>query len=220
MSPYLRMQMEKSESDILNDNGLRSVFAPHGKLLKVGEICYNKKLAETLRAISKFGPQVLYGGLIGVKLVKDVRKAGGILSIKDLRSYTVKQKEPISIDFLGLKILGMPPPSGGHPMMLVSLFVVFFLSTKKDLANIIFLLQLLNILAQYELPSGLSGALGIHREIEALKHVFAVRMNLGDPDFVNITEVLSDMLSTKFARVLRKDINDNRTYNSSHYGGK
>ncbi|KAI5405964.1 gamma-glutamyltransferase [Lathyrus oleraceus] len=197
ISPYLRMQMEKSESDILNDNGLRSVFAPHGKLLKVGEICYNKKLAETLRAISKFGPQVLYGGMIGVKLVKDVRKAGGILGIKDLRSYTVKQKEPISIDFLGLKILGMPPPSGGHPMML-----------------------LLNILAQYELPSGLSGALGIHREIEALKHVFAVRMSLGDPDFVNITEVLSDMLSTKFARMLRKDINDNRTYNSSHYGGK
>ncbi|CAL5203858.1 unnamed protein product [Lathyrus oleraceus] len=197
ISPYLRMQMEKSESDILNDNGLRSVFAPHGKLLKVGEICYNKKLAETLRAISKFGPQVLYGGMIGVKLVKDVRKAGGILSIEDLRSYTVKQKEPISIDFLGLKILGMPPPSGGHPMML-----------------------LLNILAQYELPSGLSGALGIHREIEALKHVFAVRMNLGDPDFVNITEVLSDMLSTEFARMLRKDINDNRTYNSSHYGGK
>ncbi|XP_058786950.1 glutathione hydrolase 1-like [Vicia villosa] len=197
ISPYLYTQMKKSESGILNDNGLSSVFAPHGKLLKAGEICYNKKLAETLRAISKFGPQVLYGGIIGIKLVQDVRKAGGILTVKDLKSYTVKEKEPISIDFLGLKILGMPPPSGGPPLML-----------------------LLNILAQYELPSGLSGALGIHREIEALKHVFAVRMNLGDPDFVNVTEVLSDMLSTKFARVLRKDINDNRTYNSSHYGGK
>jgi len=91
---------------------------------------------------------------------------------------------------------------------------------KKGLANLIFLLQLLNILAQYELPSGLSGSLGIHREIEALKHVFSVRMNLGDPDFVNITEVLSDMLSTKFAQVLKKDINDNKTYDSSHYGGK
>jgi len=97
---------------------------------------------------------------------------------------------------------------------------LFFLSMKKGLANLIFLLQLLNILAQYELPSGLSGSLGIHREIEALKHVFSVRMNLGDPDFVNITEVLSDMLSTKFAQVLKKDINDNKTYDSSHYGGK
>jgi gamma-glutamyltranspeptidase/glutathione hydrolase/leukotriene-C4 hydrolase len=97
---------------------------------------------------------------------------------------------------------------------------LFLLSMKKGLTNLILMLQLLNILAQYELPSGLSGTLGIHREIEALKHVFAVRMNLGDPDFVNITEVLSDMLSTKFAKVLKKDINDNMTYNSSHYGGK
>ncbi|KAJ1394133.1 Nucleophile aminohydrolase, N-terminal [Sesbania bispinosa] len=157
ISPYLRMQMERTESDILNDPGLRSVFAPNGELLK----------------------------------------AGGILTIEDLKRYTVKQKVPISTDVLGLKILGMPPPSGGPPMML-----------------------LLNILAQYELPSGLSGALGIHREIEALKHVFAVRMNLGDPDFVNVTGIVSDMLSRKFAQVLKKDINDNRTFGPSHYGGR
>ena len=45
-------------------------------------------------------------------------------------------------------------------------------------------------------------------------------MNLGDPDFVNTTKVLSDMLSTKFAKELRKTINDNKTFDSSHYGGK
>nr|AFK35153.1 unknown [Lotus japonicus] len=117
--------------------------------------------------------------------------------MKDLKSYSVKEKEPISTDVLGLKILGMPPASGGPPMML-----------------------LLNILAQYDLPSGISGALGYHREIEALKHVFAVRMNLGDPDFVNVTGVLSDMLSPKFASELKKDINDSKTFNASHYGGK
>ncbi|RDY07016.1 Glutathione hydrolase 1, partial [Mucuna pruriens] len=197
ISPYLHMQMEQTESDILEDKGLHSIFAPNGKILKIGDICYNKKLAETLRTISEFGPQPFYGGLIGRNLVKDVQNAGGILTMKDLKSYSVKQKEPLSIDVLGLKILGMPPPSGGPPMML-----------------------LLNILAQYDLPSGLSGALGVHREIEALKHVFAVRMNLGDPDFVNITEVLSDMLSRRFAKVLKNDINDNKTFGPSHYGDK
>lgn len=80
--------------------------------------------------------------------------------------------------------------------------------------------QLLNILSQYELPSGILGSLGIHREIEALKHVFAVRMNLGDPDFVNITAVVSDMLSPKFAEELKKKINDSRTYDPSYYGGR
>lgn len=79
---------------------------------------------------------------------------------------------------------------------------------------------MLNILAQYGSPSGVSGPLGIHRLIESLKHVAAVRMNLGDPEFVNVSKVLSDMLSPKFAGELRKTIFDNMTFDPSHYGGK
>ena len=45
-------------------------------------------------------------------------------------------------------------------------------------------------------------------------------MNLGDPDFVNVSTVLSDMLSPKFAEKLRKDINDNKTFDPGHYGGR
>ncbi|CAJ1857163.1 unnamed protein product [Sphenostylis stenocarpa] len=197
ISAYLHMQMESTESDILQDKGLRSIFAPQGKLLNIGDTCYNTKLADTLRAISESGPKVFYDGLIGQNLVKDVQNAGGILSTEDLKNYTIKQKKPLSTDVLGLNLLAMPPPSGGPPMIL-----------------------LLNILDQYKLPSGISGALGYHREIEALKHVFAVRMNLGDPDFVNITEVISDMLSRRFAKELKNDINDNKTFGPSHYGGR
>ncbi|XP_043805151.1 putative inactive glutathione hydrolase 4 isoform X3 [Manihot esculenta] len=80
--------------------------------------------------------------------------------------------------------------------------------------------MILNILAEFGVPEGISGPLGIHRQIEALKHAFAVRMNLGDPDFVNITEVLSDMLSPTFAQQLKKTIYDNMTFDSGHYGGR
>ena len=79
---------------------------------------------------------------------------------------------------------------------------------------------MLNILAQYAIPSCVSGPLGLHREIEALKHVFAVRMNLGDPDFFHASKVLSDMLSPKFAKELKKQIFDNMTFYPSHYGGR
>lgn len=79
---------------------------------------------------------------------------------------------------------------------------------------------MLNILAQYAIPSGVSGSLGIHRQIEALKHAFAVRMNLGDPDFVDISKVLSDILSPKFAKELKNTIYDNMTFDPSHYGGR
>lgn len=78
----------------------------------------------------------------------------------------------------------------------------------------------MNILTQYGIPSGVSGSLGLHRLIESLKHAFAVRMKLGDPAFVNVTQVVSDMLSPKFAAELKKTIFDNMTFSPDHYGGK
>ncbi|KAK9272787.1 hypothetical protein L1049_003164 [Liquidambar formosana] len=198
ISPYLHMQMVKTESGIMADKGLRDIFTSNGKLLQPGDICQNKKLAETLRTLSKYGFQAFYNGSIGIQLIRDVRKLGGILTMEDLRRYQVKLREPIFADILGLKIVGMPPPSSGGAAMIL----------------------ILNILAQYGVPLGVSGPLGIHREIEALKHAFAVRMNLGDPDFFNISKVLAEMLSPKFALELKKTIYDNMTFNSSHYGGR
>jgi gamma-glutamyltranspeptidase/glutathione hydrolase/leukotriene-C4 hydrolase len=81
-------------------------------------------------------------------------------------------------------------------------------------------LQVLNIFSSYGVPSAADGTVGLHRTIEAFKHMFALRMNLGDPEFVNITNVLSDMLSPKFAAELRKTIYDNMTFDPSHYGVK
>ncbi|XP_020571329.1 gamma-glutamyltranspeptidase 1-like [Phalaenopsis equestris] len=198
ISPYLHMQMSKTENEILADEGLRQIFTLNGSLLQIGDLCHNIRLAHTLEAIARHGPQVFYNGSIGIALVKDIRKLGGIITMRDLREYRVSIKEPISADVMGVNILGMPPPSsGGAGMTLI-----------------------LNILSQYGIPSGVSGSLGLHRLIESLKHMFAVRMNLGDPDFVNVTKVLSDMLSPKFAHELKKTILDNMTFTPDHYGGK
>ncbi|XP_057971109.1 glutathione hydrolase 1-like [Malania oleifera] len=198
ISRYLHMQMVRTESSIMADKGLRDIFTSNGNLLQLGDICQNKKLAETLKKISKHGLEPFYNGSIGHKLVRDVWKLGGILTMKDLQSYQVRIRRPLSADILGLKIIGMPPPSSGGPALLL----------------------MLNILAQYGVSLGDFGPLGIHREIEALKHAFALRMNLSDPDFVNVSKVLSDMLSPKFAVELKKTIFDNMTFGPSHYGGR
>lgn len=79
---------------------------------------------------------------------------------------------------------------------------------------------MLNILAGYKDGSDIPTSLMTHRQIEALKHAFAVRMSLGDPDFVHVEHVLKDMLSEEFAAELKKTIFDTTTFNSSHYGGK
>ncbi|KAJ1271317.1 hypothetical protein BS78_06G119500 [Paspalum vaginatum] len=198
VSPYLRMQMEATRDGILGHGGTRAVYAPRGDILRVGEVCRNVKLAETLRAVAEHGPGVFYGGAVGAQLVRDVRAAGGILTVEDLKRYTAKVRQPVTEDVMGLQVVTMPPPSaGGAGMLLV-----------------------LNILAQYGIPAGFAGALGIHRLIESLKHYMAVKMNLGDPDFVNDSEVVSDMTSPKFAAELKKTIYDNMTFAPKHYGGR
>lgn len=120
ISPYLHMQMVRTESGIMKDKGLSSIFTSNNSLLQPGDICYNKKLAKTLRAIAKNGIKPFYNGSVGLDLVQDVKKVGGILTIKDLQQYQVKMRKPISAETMGLKILGMPPPSsGGASMVLV-----------------------------------------------------------------------------------------------------
>lgn len=59
--------------------------------------------------------------------------------------------------------------------------------------------------------------MGLHRTVETLKHMFAERMNLGDPKFVNITDVVADMLSPQFAQSLKKKIYDNTTFPPEYY---
>ncbi|KAK8587643.1 hypothetical protein V6N12_022128 [Hibiscus sabdariffa] len=198
ISRYLRMQMESTKSGILADKGLRDILTSNGELLQAGDICYNKKLAETLRKISAYGIESFYNGSIGLNLVRDIRRAGGIMTLNDLKKYEVKMREPISANILDLKVLGMPPPSSGGVSMVLAL----------------------NILTQYAVPSGLLGSLGTHRLIESLKHAFAMRMNLGDPEFVNVSEVVANMISPEFAKKLKKTIYDNMTFGPIHYGGR
>ncbi|KAL0284530.1 UNVERIFIED_CONTAM: Glutathione hydrolase 1 [Sesamum angustifolium] len=168
-APALAFENMYAANAALKASGVLSVAVP-------GDICYNKQLAKTLRTVSRHGASALYKGQIGVRLVEDVKKAGGILTLEDLQNYQVKVREPVSVDFMGVEIFSMPPPSSGGAAMSL--------------------------------------------RIESLKNAFAVRMNLGDPDYVNIKNVVKDMLSKDFAAGLRKSIFDNTTFNASHYGGR
>lgn len=60
----------------------------------------------------------------------------------------------------------------------------------------------------------------MHRFVEALKYALAMRLSLGDPRFVNVTNVLSKMTSTSYAEELKNRINDKKTYDPAHYGCK
>ncbi|KAK6941429.1 hypothetical protein RJ641_026806 [Dillenia turbinata] len=195
VAPYLSHSIAQSEKLIMADPGLRAVFAPKGKLLQAGEMCYNEELGHTLEVIAKQGPQAFYNGTIGEKLEKDVREIGGILTMEDLRNYKVEVMDAVAVNAMGYTIYGMPPPSSGT----LGLSLV------------------LNIFNSYGSSDATKGYVGLHRLIEALKHMFAARMDLGDPDFVNISEFMSNMLSPSYAMQLQQKILDNTTFPSDYY---
>ncbi|KAG9458274.1 hypothetical protein H6P81_002782 [Aristolochia fimbriata] len=190
--------MGYSTDQIMADPGLREVLAPNGNILQQGDVCYNPKLADTLELIAEQGPEVLYNGGIGEKLVRDVQAAGGILTMEDLRQYKVEVTDAMRVDVMGYTILGMAPPSSGTAA----------------------LAMILNILESYGDVDAAKSPLGLHRLLEAQKHMLAFRMNLGDPSFVNNTKYLSAMLSHSFARHVQHMILDNTTFPASYYLAK
>ncbi|KAL4194108.1 hypothetical protein AMTRI_Chr05g57640 [Amborella trichopoda] len=191
---FLYFQMQATEEEIRKDEGLREVFMVNGTLLKIGDICRDTTLANTLEKIAVHGASVFYDGPVGADLVHDIQEKRGIITMEDLKGYKVKHRRPISAKVMNHEIITMPVPAGGIGMIMV-----------------------LNILSQYGSAQALSGSLGLHRMVEAMKYMFAVRPNLGDPDFVNIEPVVSKMLSQSFARELRQRINDSTTYEPSYY---
>ncbi|KAM3321154.1 glutathione hydrolase 3 isoform X1 [Capsicum chacoense] len=195
IAPYLANYIVKKAKLILKDPGLRQIFAPEGKLLRAGDICHNLELSHSLELISEQGPEAFYNGEVGEKLVEDVKRAGGILTMDDLRNYKVEIPEAVTFNAMGYTIVGMPPPSSGT--LAISM--------------------ILKILEDYESSNASKGSLGLHRMIEAMKHMLAIRMNLGDPDFVNISSTVTDMLSTSFAKEIRRKIFDNTTFPPEYY---
>ena len=59
------------------------------------------------------GAEAFYNRTAGERLIRDVREAGGILTMDDLRNYKVRVTNDVSINIMGYDILGMPPPSSG-----------------------------------------------------------------------------------------------------------
>ncbi|EYU27245.1 hypothetical protein MIMGU_mgv1a023702mg [Erythranthe guttata] len=195
VSPYLGSRIAAQAKKIMNDPGLRQVYAPNGQLLKAGQTCFNLELGKSLETIAEQGPQAFYNGTVGERLIEDVRKAGGILTMADLRNYKVHVTDAVEVNTMGYTILGMPPPSTGT----------------------IGLSLILNVLDSYRSSNAAEGPLGLHRLIEAIKHMLAIRMNLGDPDFVNISKTVSEMLSPSLAKSVRDKIFDNTTFPPEYY---
>lgn len=102
---------------VLADPGLAEVFAPDGVPLERASILRQPALARTLEAIASDGPEALYGGEVGVELVKGLRRAGSAITVEDLAAHEPILDSPLVGRYRDLDVAVCPPNSQGFVLL-------------------------------------------------------------------------------------------------------
>src|SRR5512142_1427946 len=124
---------QKSERNIDQFASTSAIFYPGGKALTAGTKLVQKDLAATLERIANEGADAFYRGDIATRAVDAIRKAGGVISDRDLRDYKPLWRSPLKIEFGDYALFTVPPPSSGGMVLAESLNIVsgFDLATAR-----------------------------------------------------------------------------------------
>src|SRR4029078_3722903 len=167
-----------------------------GTVLAPGQYLLQPDLAATLRTIARDGPKGFYEGPVAEKLATSIRKAGGIVTVDDLKNYRAIERVPLRGTYRGYEIISMPPPSSGG----------------------VHLIEMLNILDGYDLAR-LSRDESLHYMVEAMKRAYADRaVFMGDPDAIKMP--VAGLTSKKYAASLRAQIDKRATPSAEIRAGK
>jgi gamma-glutamyltranspeptidase/glutathione hydrolase len=177
--------------DIFKGSDASKVFLDHGKVPTVGFIVKQPDLAKTLQRIADRGRDGFYRGTIARRMVRAVRKAGGIWTRKDLDEYRVVERKPVTIRYHNSMIVSASLPSSGG----------------------IVLAETFNILEGLPLTT-VSPLERKRLIIEAMRRGYNDRARfLGDSDFVSVDQKL--LTSKAYAAKRRKTIGKRATPSSS-----
>ena len=140
------------------------IFLNKYKIPAIGELIVQKDLAKTLIEFANYGRKGFYQGPIAKQMVSSVINNGGIWQLDDLKEYQVIEREPIVLNYNGIKVISAAPPSSGGIVMG----------------------QALNILEQFNLEE-FDSITRKHLVIEAMRRAYRDRAAyLDDPDFIDI----------------------------------
>ncbi|MCL2429318.1 MAG: gamma-glutamyltransferase [Alphaproteobacteria bacterium] len=187
-SAYLHECADESAADLILDAEIARQFLPDGHAIRPGTLLVQGAYADTLRAIAKEGPGLLYGGALGGMLIEHMERNGGSIAMADLAAYRVIERAPVRSRYRGYEVLGPPPPSSSG----------------------VHVTQMLNILEGFDLRStGFGSAETLHLLAEVLKIAFADRaVTTADPDFVPVS--VERLISREYAEERRARLDRNR----------
>ena len=187
---YQRMAGFRLEA-LQQNKAASAIFLQQDEIPELQHKIIQKDLAKTLRAIAEFGFSGFYENELAWKMVRDVRKHGGIWTMKDLATYQVKRRSPDTTIYKGMKLVSASLPSSGG----------------------LVLSEILQILAKFDLEK-MDEAQRIHYIVEAMRRAYRDRAEyMGDPDFI---EVPVDYLTSDFyIKLLAETISRNSATLSS-----
>jgi gamma-glutamyltranspeptidase / glutathione hydrolase len=163
---------------------------PDGTPRDVGTVFTNPALAKTYERIADLGAKGFYRGAVADALVETVEHPpvaptanhvwrAGVMKMRDLQTYAAPERAPTHVDYRGLDVYSMGPPSSGG-------------STVGEA---------LNILEGYDLSS-MTRERALHYYLEASRYSFADRnAYLADPAYFDVP--LKGLLSEKYAATRR-----------------
>jgi gamma-glutamyltranspeptidase/glutathione hydrolase len=99
------------------DPGMAEVFFAGGRALEEGEVLRQPALAATLRRIAAEGAGAFYGGEIGARFCKGLRRRGGLLTLADLGAHETEVTRPLGVRAFGHEVLTTPPNSQGFVLL-------------------------------------------------------------------------------------------------------
>ncbi|KAM7312357.1 scoloptoxin SSD14 [Ixodes scapularis] len=195
----------REEKDVVYSHAnMRSTFwSPYANdTLNEGELLVQKDLASTLEAIANNGPDYFYKGEFAEKLVQEIRANGGSMIRQDLETYKPIWSQPVQANFKDGRVLySVPPPGSGA----VLAYIMGIMDAFRDKAS----------------DTLQDDGLTLHRFAEACKFAYAKRALLGDPKFVPVDRLLSQLTSREYAEATRRMIDDRKTFESrAHYTGE
>ena len=173
----------------------KKIFFQNNEPLKEGMLLVQKDLAQTLKLVSNFGPAGFYKGVVAQKIHADMKKNNGLITLKDLKGYKAKFREPIEFTYKDIKIVTMPPPSSGG--LLLGLMFNMIENIELDKTK----------------PHTAENILKIS---EIMQIAYSLRsIHLADPDYYPVPK--NAFLDKNIAKELLLKVNNSETSSAEHF---
>ncbi len=161
------------------------IFLQDDQVPAKGHLLKQSELADTLRLLAEKGVDGFYKGAVAEALVKGVRDAGGIWTMKDLADYRIVERDPVRFKYKDKTITSASLPSSGGIVMA----------------------QIFNMLSAFDLET-LNPVEKKHLIVETMRRAYRDRADyLGDADFIDVP--VKHLLSRQHASYLASDIDLN-----------